>query len=121
MMPADRPLPLRALRGLAIAAIVSIAAVNAPDAAAQSRGELLYTTHCIACQAAQVHWRDKKLVTDWASLKAQVQRWQQVNALGWSPADVVDVARYLNDVIYHVEKNAEKLGAVASPASGRPR
>ncbi len=121
MKPANCTLPGRALRSAAVAAIMSIVAVNAPDAAAQSRGELLYTTHCIACHSAQVHWRDQKLVTDWTSLKTQVQRWQQVNSLGWSPADVVDVARYLNNVIYRVEKNAEKLSVVVPPASDRPR
>jgi len=33
-----------------------------------SRGELLYSTHCIACHTAQVHWRDKKQATDWELL-----------------------------------------------------
>ena len=93
---------------LACAALALIA-----PAQAQTRGELLYTTHCVACHSAQVHWRDKKLVTDWTSLKAQVQRWQQVSSLGWSSADVVEVARYLNDTVYHVEKNAEKLSALS--------
>ena len=35
-----------------------------------ARGELLYSTHCIACHNEQVHWRDKKLVKDWISLRA---------------------------------------------------
>lgn len=29
-----------------------------------SRGELLYSTHCIACHSTQIHWREKNwLVT----------------------------------------------------------
>lgn len=113
--------PRVAARSIAAATIVLAAAVFLPEVAAQSRGQLLYDTHCVACHTAQVHWRDKKLVGDWASLKAQVQRWQQVSSLGWPAADVVEVSRYLNNTIYHIEKNADRLTLVAPPASGAPR
>jgi hypothetical protein len=66
-----------------------------------SRGELLYTTHCIACHTDQVHWRDKALVTDWTSLQLQVWRWQANAKLAWNNGDVADVARYLNTLFYH--------------------
>ena len=65
------------------------------------RGELLYSTHCIACHDTQVHWREKKLVTDWASLQSQVQRWQGISGLGWNNEDIGDVARHLNIIYYH--------------------
>jgi hypothetical protein len=65
-----------------------------------SRGELLYTTHCITCHSAQIHWRDARLATDWASLRAQVRRWQGNAELGWSEGDVDDVTRYLNQRHY---------------------
>ena len=104
---------------MATAAVVLAALSCPPEAAAQSRGQLLYDTHCIACHTTQVHWREHKLVTDWASLKAQVQRWQQVNSLGWPANDVVEVARYLNDSVYHIEKNADKLTLVAPAAEPR--
>lgn len=66
-----------------------------------SRGKLLYSTYCNACHSAQIHWRDKKLVTGWDSLKAQVRRWQESSRLGWNEDDIGDVARYLNDAYYH--------------------
>ncbi len=69
--------------------------VNAP------RGELLYSTHCIACHGTQVHWREKKLVADWTSLQSQVQRWQGISRLGWNNDDIEEVARYLNIIYYH--------------------
>jgi mono/diheme cytochrome c family protein len=78
-------------------------AVFASPASAQNRGELLYSTHCGACHTAQMHWRANRAVTDWASLKAEVRKWQIVASLGWSEDDVLDVARYLNDSIYHFE------------------
>jgi hypothetical protein len=64
-----------------------------------SRGELLYTTHCIACHSTQVHWRDSKRAADWESLKLQVRYWQMTAGLQRSGADVVGVARYLNDAL----------------------
>jgi mono/diheme cytochrome c family protein len=74
---------------------------NAQPAVDTSRGELLYTTHCIACHNEQIHWRDKKIANDWSSLKSQVNHWQGVAGLMWSDSDIVDVARYLNVRNYH--------------------
>ncbi|RZL92736.1 MAG: cytochrome C [Variovorax sp.] len=90
------------------------------SARAESRGELLYSTHCIACHTAQVHWREKKLATDWNSLKLQVRRWQAVAALGWSEEDVVDVTRHLNERFYGFKPGSNSLG-VLMPAVGDGR
>ncbi len=65
-----------------------------------SRAQVLYDTHCGHCHTQQVHWRERKLVTDWASLKSQVWRWQSNTGLGWRDDDVDAVARYLNARIY---------------------
>ncbi|MEO8441278.1 MAG: hypothetical protein ABI547_02210 [Betaproteobacteria bacterium] len=88
-----------------IFAALLVAAGNAAGADAlqardASRGELLYSTHCVGCHGAQVHWREKKLVTDWASLQAQVNRWETVSGLKWGNEDVAEVSRYLNTVYY---------------------
>jgi len=71
------------------------------------RGELLYSTHCIACHNAKIHWRDKKVVKDWAGLKVEVRRWQGVAGLAWSDKDIVDVARYLNALHYHFPEHVQ--------------
>ena len=76
------------------------AGANAQTMGNPGRGELLYSTHCIACHNARVHWREGKLATDWNSLQSQVRRWQKVQALGWSNEDVVEVARYLDTFYY---------------------
>jgi mono/diheme cytochrome c family protein len=93
----------------------AILAITCTTASAQSprtptRGELLYTTHCIECHTAQMHWRDKKLATDWQSLLAQVQRWQALAGLQWTEDDVVEVARYLNDTIYRHPQTSKRVG-----------
>jgi hypothetical protein len=67
---------------------------------AQSRGELLYDMNCIACHSEKMHWRSGKLVNDWSGLEVQVRRWQQAASLGWSDADIMEVARYLNERFY---------------------
>jgi mono/diheme cytochrome c family protein len=74
--------------------------VNAQTVIDTSRGELLYSTHCIACHSAQIHWRDKKIATNWVTLKEEVGRWQKTAGLGWREEDVTAVARYLNTLYY---------------------
>jgi len=85
---------------LACLAAGALPAALAQPAAPAARGELLYSTHCIACHSQEIHWRQKKLATDWASLNAQVRRWAGNGGLGWSDEEVGDVARYLNAVHY---------------------
>jgi mono/diheme cytochrome c family protein len=86
---------------LLFAACLVAAAPSAAQAAGlPTRGELLYSTHCIACHSREIHWRQKKLATDWASLEAQVRRWARNAGLGWSNEEIADVTRYLNAVHY---------------------
>ena len=92
------------------------AAAQAPE----SRGQLLYGNHCIACHTTQMHWRDQKLVTDWASLKALVRRWQGVAQLGWNDDDIVEVARHLNERIYRFPQTSDPVTSMPSPRRHAP-
>lgn len=65
-----------------------------------SRGQLLYSNHCVECHTTQMHWRTLRLARDWDSLKAQVRRWQGEARLQWSEQDIDAVTRHLNDTIY---------------------
>ena len=65
------------------------------------RGELLYSTYCIGCHTTQMHWREKKLATDWRSLRYQVRRWLENVAPGLAEEDSTAIARYLNNLYYH--------------------
>lgn len=93
--------------------------IAAPSAMAQSRGELLYTTHCISCHTTEMHWRDKRSASNWASLKVQVRRWQGAASLAWSDGDILDVSRYLNESIYHFEQPADAVSSL-SPGGNEP-
>lgn len=86
---------------------------------ALSRGALLYSTHCIACHNAQVHWRDAKVAKDWPRLKAEVRRWQAAARLGWSEEDIAEVTRHLNALYYgYVEPQARRTGPGDLAANG---
>jgi len=76
---------------------------------AQSRGELLYSTHCVSCHTSEMHWRDNKAAIDWVSLKFQVRRWQTAASLGWSESDVHAVTVYLNESIYRYVQPADSI------------
>jgi mono/diheme cytochrome c family protein len=103
----------RATTGLVAACVVL---VLASPAKAQTRGELLYSTHCVACHTTQIHWRDQKLATDWGSLLMQVRRWQASNSLGWNEDDIIQVARHLNESIYRFPRPQALMGAVRHSA-----
>jgi mono/diheme cytochrome c family protein len=86
---------------------------------AAQRGELLYETHCITCHSAKMHWRDQRVVQDWPGLKAEVRRWQGAVSLAWNEDDIAEVARYLNQTVYHLETPTPPLPS-PGPAEGRP-
>jgi mono/diheme cytochrome c family protein len=77
------------------------AVANAQPNSHVSRGELLYSTYCIACHTDKIHWRDNKIAKDWAGLNAEVRRWQGIEGFKWSGDDIAEVARHLNALYYH--------------------
>jgi len=108
---------IRRLRAAAVSAAGVLclgAGAQTAVAPAPTRGQLLYATHCIECHNSQMHWRDRKLATDWASLKSLVRRWQAAALLNWSEADIVEVARHLNDTIYRYPQTSD-LVSLAAP------
>ena len=96
---------------------IAAAAAQAQAPPAVARGELLYTTHCQACHTTQVHWREKRLATDWAGLAAQVERWQANARLGWSAEDVDAVVQYLNARYYRFPD--PRPAAAVAPVAAR--
>lgn len=108
------------------ASVESVAEAVPPDlpTPAPSRGELLYTTHCISCHSKEMHWRDKRVANNWSSLKRQVRRWQDASSLAWSESDITEVARYLNETIYLFEQTVAPVSALSfgriKPSSTTP-
>ena len=105
-------------RLLVIATLLCSSAAAQAQAGAPTRGQLLYTTHCIACHSTQMHWRNDRQAKDWDSLKLQVRRWQGNAGLRWNDADITDVARHLNDTIYHFAAPEGPVGMASPVAPG---
>ena len=105
---------IRLLPVLCLAAAID-AAGESPRAADDGVGALLYSTHCVACHTAQVHWRDGKRVTNWAALQAEVRRWQDSIALRWSDDEIAAVARHLNALYYHFPEPGRLALGLRSP------
>ena len=103
----------RLLPALCLAAGLD-AAGAASKTADEGVGALLYSTHCVGCHTAQVHWRAGKRVTNAAALRAEVRRWQDKVGLGWSDDEIAAVAQYLNTLHYHFPDP----GRVASRSRG---
>ncbi len=88
--------------------LVALGACSVPQpqaevsAANAGRGELLYENACGACHTTEPHWREKRLVGSWNDLVGQVRRWQAVAGQNWSPAEVNDVAAFLNERFYRL-------------------
>ncbi len=97
------------LIGLVVLAAFS-ASSCAQVAPAQTRGELLYSTHCVTCHTTQMHWRNERQAFDWDSLKFQVRRWQGNAGLAWNESDIAEVSRYLNETIYHYPQLNDRVG-----------
>jgi mono/diheme cytochrome c family protein len=103
----------RVMCSLLLALVCAAAQAQPVPAASTTRGQMLYDTHCIACHTAQMHWRDDKQATDWASLKAQVRRWQATAGQFWNEDDIVAVSRHLNDAYYRFPQSADAVSWLA--------
>jgi hypothetical protein len=111
---------------VASVAWLAAAAASGQTASPPSRGQLLYDTHCLACHSAQMHWREGRVVRDWASLVAQVSAWQDRERLQWPADDILQVARHLNATIYRLPQpqppqGRGEAGPRHSAAAGQPR
>ncbi len=100
---------------LFIAAAGLCTVLHAQTTPAQTRGELLYSTHCVTCHTTQMHWRSERQAFDWESVRFQVRRWQINAGLTWNEADISEVSRYLNETIYHYPQMNDRVGVVSPP------
>lgn len=100
---------------LAAWAASGAAAQSQPTPGSPARGRLLYETHCVACHNSQMHWRDQRIVRDWDGLVREVDRWQSRAHLGWSAAEVLEVARHLNEIVYRLPRATRPLARADEP------
>lgn len=111
----ERSLLLVRCLSVALLAAAAMPAFTQPEQQPPpTRGQLLYSTHCIECHNTQMHWRARHQARDWATLRAEVYRWQATASLAWSEADIDEVTRHLNDTIYQFELPRPRADARAA-------
>ena len=90
------------------ALIVLAAGMLASSAFAQDaqRGRQLYETHCLSCHYERIHKRDpsRSQVRSLTALRVEVGRWAEQAKVRLAPADVDEIAEYLNRSHYRFEK-----------------
>jgi mono/diheme cytochrome c family protein len=101
---------MRASIVVAILAIVSVTQ-TAAGAAEPERGRELYLQKCGECHSESVHARVKRSATDYAQIRAWVQRWSGVLSLGWDRDEIEDVTAYLNATYYRFAAPAATTAA----------
>jgi hypothetical protein len=84
-----------ALIGTAVMALTA-PALHAADRSAQT----LHDTYCVMCHTTQVYTRADRLARDYATLRAEVDRWQKNVSLKWTQAEIDAVAGYLAQRYY---------------------
>ena len=73
-------------------------------AADPQQGKLVYETYCGTCHYEKLHERKTTDIKTMAALEVAVAKWaRQVNR-SFTPAELDDVAEYLNQSHYHVAR-----------------
>lgn len=83
-----------------VAAFLLLFATRGVSAADALRGQSLYETHCGGCHGESVHGRVSRVATDYAAIRAWVERWRTTLSLPWVKEEVEDVTLYLNATYY---------------------
>ena len=73
-------------------------------AADPQQGKRMYETYCGTCHYEKLHERKNTSIKTFAALKVEVVKWSaQVNR-SFTPAELDDIAEYLNQSHYRVAK-----------------
>lgn len=91
---------------LAAAAAILLLPAGHPMAADAARGELLYENHCTVCHTSVVHVREHHKAKSREELQTWIRRWQKELALDWQAREIDDVAEFLNQRYYRLEKDS---------------
>jgi mono/diheme cytochrome c family protein len=90
------------VRSLVAGLLVATGIAAALPAAAQDleRARALYETRCGACHERSVHRRESRRATDFATLRAEVSRWNASAGSEWRSEEIDLVTVYLNRLYY---------------------
>ncbi len=93
------------MRAFKLFACACLAVASAPAPAADERqGRALYETNCGGCHYERVHQRKTTHVRTIALLKEEIARWAVHANRTLSPAELDDIAEYLDRSHYRLAK-----------------
>lgn len=67
---------------------------------AQSQAKTTHDTYCIMCHGTELYTRESRIANDYATLRAQVDRWQGNAALNWSNTEINIMTDWLAERYY---------------------
>ncbi len=73
-------------------------------AADPQSGKLLYETHCGTCHYEKIHDRKTTKIDTIAALKLEVSKWSAQTVRRFTPAELDDIAEYLNQSHYRISR-----------------
>src|SRR6478672_464721 len=73
-------------------------------AADPQQGKMLYETYCGTCHYEKLHERKTTDIKTTAALKVAVSKWSLEAKRTFTPAELDDIAEYLDQSHYHVAK-----------------
>ena len=91
------------MRSIARVLLLSLAALPA-WAQDETRGEMLYKTHCASCHAERLHEREKSKIHSVAELRDEVARWAPQTGRRFTLDERELVVQYLNRTHYKLAK-----------------
>ena len=94
---------MRATELLAFACLLAVAS-TAASAADPQQGRALYETNCGGCHYERVHQRKTTRIKTFAQLKEEIARWAFHANRTLSPAELDDIAEYLDRSHYRPAK-----------------
>ena len=88
---------------ISLCLFLAIAAAPA-FAADPQQGKVLYETHCGTCHYEKLHERKVTNIKSIAALKVEVEKWSRQASRTFTPAELDNIAEYLDQSHYRLAK-----------------
>lgn len=93
------------MRPAEISACLILVLAAAPAGAADAQqGRMLYETYCGTCHYEKLHERKATNIKSFAALKVEIEKWSRQASRRFTPAELDDIAEYLDQSHYRLAK-----------------
>jgi hypothetical protein len=91
---------MRRVCGVLVAGVVLAGSAWSAELPSADRGRLFYENHCVTCHSGKVHRRITPVPITRSELRLIVSAWAKSEQLGWTEAEIADVAEFLDSSYY---------------------